>query len=164
MVFAINCRTLQNFVSNTTSARRKLVRSCIRNCILIRWWLYLGIMQRMVASKHFTLRKILKEELILSFTTASSEAVLPNIIEKKCEEFGCSKGSCLFFVIPTGLYILTWTGSANLSSVSGMLLQQNVRCAHALTEQITLLLFFMLTSKVWREFQVQSLLLYFSNG
>ncbi len=42
----------------------------------------LGINARMVGVNIFTLMKILKEELILSFTTASSEAVLPNIMRK----------------------------------------------------------------------------------
>ncbi|MGR5997383.1 hypothetical protein ACT7DF_17220 [Bacillus cereus] len=39
--------------------------------------------------------KILKEELILSFTTASSEAVLPNIMREN-GRVRLSKGSCLF--------------------------------------------------------------------
>ena len=101
--------------------------------------------------------KILKEELILSFTTASSEAVLPNIM-RKMEEFGCPK-AVASFVIPTG-YTFNLTGSAIYQALAALFVAQMYGVHMSLTEQITLLFVLMLTSKVWREFQVHRSLLY----
>ena len=65
--------------------------------------------------------KILKEELILSFTTASSEAVLPNIMRK----IGCPKA--VAFVIPTG-YTFNLTGSAIYQALADCLLHKCTVC------------------------------------
>ena len=88
--------------------------------------------------------KILKEELILSFTTASSEAVLPNIM-RKMEEFGCPK-AVASFVIPTG-YTFNLTGSAIYQALAALFVAQMYGVHMSLTEQITLLFVLMLTSK-----------------
>ncbi|MFB9759979.1 cation:dicarboxylate symporter family transporter, partial [Ectobacillus funiculus] len=84
------------------------------------------------------------EELILSFTTASSEAVLPNIM-KKMEQFGCSK-AVVSFVIPTG-YTFNLTGSAIYQSLAALFVAQMYHVHMSLTAQITLLFVLMLTSK-----------------
>jgi len=49
--------------------------------------------------------KILKDELILAYTTASSEAVLPKLMEKM-EKFGCPKAI-------TSFVISKWEGQYN---------------------------------------------------
>ena len=54
----------------------------------------------MVGTSIFRLMKVLKDELLLAFTTASSETVLPRIMEKM-KKFGCPT-DIVSFVIPTG--------------------------------------------------------------
>ena len=128
--------------SNTNSFR-KTSASCIRNCYTIRCDC-IRYKCKNGWRKHFTLMKILKEELILSFTTASSEAVLPNIM-RKMEEFGCPK-AVASFVIPTG-YTFNLTGSAIYQALAALFVAQMYGVHVSLTEQITLLFVLMLTSK-----------------
>lgn len=51
-------------------------------------------------AEHLDLIRILKDELILAYSTASSESVLPRIIEKM-EAYG-APASITSFVVPTG--------------------------------------------------------------
>jgi proton glutamate symport protein len=88
--------------------------------------------------------RILKDELILAFTTASSEAVLPRLIEKM-EKFGCPK-AVTSFVIPTG-YTFNLDGSSIYQAIAAVFIAQMYGIHLSLGEQITLLLVLMLTSK-----------------
>ena len=80
-VFALIAVTVAKFGVATLLPLGKLVLAVYVTVILF-VVIVLGINARMVGVNIFTLMKILKEELILSFTTASSEAVLPNIMRK----------------------------------------------------------------------------------
>lgn len=80
-VFALIAVTVAKFGVATLLPLGKLVLAVYVTVILF-VVIVLGINARMVGVNIFTLIKILKEELILSFTTASSEAVLPNIMRK----------------------------------------------------------------------------------
>lgn len=57
----------------------------------------------------FGFLKLIREELIIAFTTTSSEAALPGLM-KKLESAGCSKAT-VGFVVPTG-YSLNLDGSS----------------------------------------------------
>ena len=61
----------------------------------------LGIVARICGLSIWILIRILKDELILAYSTASSESVLPRIIEKM-EAYG-APASITSFVVPTGL-------------------------------------------------------------
>ena len=142
-VFALIAVTVAKFGVATLLPLGKLVLAVYVTVILF-VVIVLGINARMVGVNIFTLMKILKEELILSFTTASSEAVLPNIM-RKMEEFGCPK-AVASFVIPTG-YTFNLTGSAIYQALAALFVAQMYGVHMSLTEQITLLFVLMLTSK-----------------
>jgi proton glutamate symport protein len=88
--------------------------------------------------------KLLKEELILAFSTASSEAVLPKIMEKM-EKAGCPKHIATF-VIPTG-YSFNLDGSTLYQALAAIFIAQMYGIDLSVYEQITLMLVLMITSK-----------------
>lgn len=90
-----------------------------------------------------TMRAIL-DEIVLAFTTASSEVTLPRLM-KKMHEMGVSKGITAF-VIPTG-YTFNLDGSAIYQSLAAIFLAQAYGLHLSLSHQITLLVVLMITSK-----------------
>ncbi|PHA01859.1 glutamate:protein symporter [Bacillus pseudomycoides] len=142
-VFALIAVTVAKFGVGTLLPLGKLVLAVYVTVILF-VVVVLGLNAKMVGVNIFTLMKVLKEELILSFTTASSEAVLPNLM-RKMEEFGCPK-AVASFVIPTG-YTFNLTGSAIYQALAALFVAQMYNVHMSLTEQITLLFVLMLTSK-----------------
>jgi proton glutamate symport protein len=104
----------------------------------------LGIIAKMSGTSIFVILKVLKDELILAFTTASSESVLPRLMDKM-EKFGCSK-SITSFVIPTG-YTFNLDGSSIYQALASLFVAQMYGIDLSITQQITLLLVLMLTSK-----------------
>lgn len=104
----------------------------------------LGIIAKMSGTSIFVILKVLKDELILAFTTASSESVLPRLMDKM-EKFGCPK-SITSFVIPTG-YTFNLDGSTIYQALASLFVAQMYGIDLSITEQITLLLVLMLTSK-----------------
>ena len=104
----------------------------------------LGIIAKFAGTNIFTLMKILKDELILAFTTASSESVLPGLMAKM-EKFGCPK-AVTSFVIPTG-YTFNLDGSSIYQAIAAVFIAQMYGIHLSIVEQITLLLVLMLTSK-----------------
>ncbi|MGG0386173.1 cation:dicarboxylase symporter family transporter [Priestia filamentosa] len=107
-------------------------------------FIILGFIAKIVGVNIFVMMKILKDELILAFTTASSEAVLPRLMEKM-EKFGCPK-VVTSFVIPTG-YTFNLDGSSIYQAIAAVFIAQMYGIHLSIGEQITLLLVLMLTSK-----------------
>ncbi|MBO9129474.1 cation:dicarboxylase symporter family transporter [Bacillus sp. 165] len=142
-VFALIAVTVAKFGVSTLLPLGKLVLAVYVTVVFFAI-VILGINAKMTGTNIFTLIKILKEELILSFTTASSESVLPNIM-KKMEQFGCSK-AIVSFVIPTG-YTFNLTGSAIYQALAALFVAQMYNVQMSFMEQITLLFVLMLTSK-----------------
>ncbi|MED3835942.1 cation:dicarboxylate symporter family transporter [Peribacillus frigoritolerans] len=104
----------------------------------------LGLIAKFVGFNIFTLIKLLKEELVLAFSTASSEAVLPKIMEKM-EKAGCPKHIATF-VIPTG-YSFNLDGSTLYQALAAIFIAQMYGIDLSAYEQITLMLVLMITSK-----------------
>ena len=104
----------------------------------------LGFVAKMAGTSILSLIKLLKDELILAYTTASSEAVLPKLMEKM-EKFGCPK-SITSFVIPTG-YSFNLDGSTLYQSIAALFIAQIYGIHLPLSAQINLVLVLMLTSK-----------------
>jgi proton glutamate symport protein len=104
----------------------------------------LGMTARLVGVNIFHIIRILKDELILAYSTASSETVLPKIMEKM-EKFGCPK-AITSFVIPTG-YSFNLDGSTLYQAIAAIFIAQMYGIHLSLTQQITLLLTLMITSK-----------------
>lgn len=88
--------------------------------------------------------RILKDELILAYSTASSETVLPKIIEKM-EKFGCPK-AITSFVIPTG-YSFNLDGSTLYQAIAALFIAQMYGIHLSFSQQISLMLVLMVTSK-----------------
>ncbi|MGP7819480.1 cation:dicarboxylate symporter family transporter [Niallia sp. 01092] len=104
----------------------------------------LGIIAKIVKVNIFTLMKILKDELILAYSTASSESVMPRLMDK-LEKFGCPK-AITSFVIPTG-YSFNLDGSTIYQSIACLFIAQMAGIDLSIAQQITLVLVLMLTSK-----------------
>lgn len=104
----------------------------------------LGLIAKFVGYSIFKLIKNLKEELILAFSTASSETVLPRIMDKM-ETAGCPKHVATF-VIPTG-YSFNLDGSTLYQALAALFIAQMYGIELSVIEQITLMLVLMVTSK-----------------
>lgn len=102
-VFALIAVTVANFGFSSLWPLAKLVL-LVHFAILFFALVVLGIVARLCGLSVWILIRILKDELILAYSTASSESVLPRIIEKM-EAYGAPV-SITSFVVPTG-YSLT---------------------------------------------------------
>jgi proton glutamate symport protein len=104
----------------------------------------LGGVAKLFGINIFHIIKILKDELILAYSTASSETVLPKIMEKM-ENFGCPK-AITSFVIPTG-YSFNLDGSTLYQALAAIFIAQLYGIDMPISQQISLLLVLMVTSK-----------------
>jgi proton glutamate symport protein len=104
----------------------------------------LGIVAKIAGYNIFKLLAYLKDELILGYSTASSETVLPKIMEKM-ERIGCPKG-ITSFVIPTG-YSFNLDGSTLYQAIAALFIAQMYGIHMSIGHQITLVLILMVTSK-----------------
>lgn len=92
----------------------------------------------------FNLLRLIGEELLLAFSTASSETVLPRIMTK-LEQFGCPK-SIVSFVVPTG-YTFNLDGSSLYQGLAVVFIAQVYGIDLSLMQQLSIILVLMLTSK-----------------
>lgn len=104
----------------------------------------LGIVAKLVKVNLWHMIKILKDELVLAYSTASSETVLPKVMEKM-EKFGCPK-AITSFVIPTG-YSFNLDGSTLYQALAAIFIAQLYGIDMPISQQISLLLVLMVTSK-----------------
>ncbi|MUP72793.1 glutamate/aspartate:proton symporter GltP [Acinetobacter baumannii] len=104
----------------------------------------LGITAKMFSINIFTLFKILKDELILAYSTASSETVLPRIMQKM-EAYGAPK-AISSFVIPTG-YSFNLDGSTLYQSIAAIFIAQLYGIEMTISQQVILVVTLMITSK-----------------
>lgn len=104
----------------------------------------LGLTAKLFGINIFNLIRILKDELILAYSTASSEAVLPKVMEKM-ERFGCPK-AITAFVIPTG-YSFNLDGSTLYQALAAIFIAQMYGIDLSISQQISLMLVLMVTSK-----------------
>jgi len=104
----------------------------------------LGIMAKIIGYSIFKLIKVIKEELILAFSTSSSETVLPRIMDKM-QQVGAPKHIATF-VIPTG-YSFNLDGSVLYQAIASLFVAQMFGIELSIIQQITLMLVLMVTSK-----------------
>jgi proton glutamate symport protein len=104
----------------------------------------LGLVARMFGFSIIKLMRILKDELILAYSTASSETVLPRIIEKM-EAYGAPK-AISSFVVPTG-YSFNLDGSTLYQSIAALFIAQLYGIDLSIGQQLMLILTLMVTSK-----------------
>ncbi|WP_339199563.1 cation:dicarboxylase symporter family transporter [Solibacillus sp. FSL R5-0449] len=104
----------------------------------------LGITARIFGINIFKLIRMIKDELLLAFSTSSSETVLPRIM-LKTEKMGAPK-DIVSFVIPTG-YSFNLDGSTLYQAIAAIFIAQMYGIDLSIMEQITLMLVLMVTSK-----------------
>ncbi len=104
----------------------------------------LGITAKIFGINIFRLISMIKDELLLAFSTSSSETVLPRIM-LKTEKMGAPK-DIVSFVIPTG-YSFNLDGSTLYQSIAAIFIAQMYGIDLSIMEQITLMLVLMVTSK-----------------
>lgn len=104
----------------------------------------LGGIAKLVGTNIFHIIKVLKDELLLAYSTSSSETVLPKVMQKM-EKFGCPK-DIVSFVVPTG-YSFNLDGSTLYQALAALFIAQMYGIDLSMTEQITLVLVLMMTSK-----------------
>lgn len=142
-VFALISVTVATFGFSSLLPLTKLVL-LVYGAIIFFALVVLGIVARICNLRIWKLICILKEELILSFSTASSETVLPRIIEKM-EAYG-APSTITGFVVPTG-YSFNLDGSTLYQSIAAIFIAQLYGIELALSQEIILVLTLMITSK-----------------
>ncbi|KGD70367.1 glutamate:protein symporter [Tatumella morbirosei] len=142
-VFALIAVTVATFGFASLFPLAKLV-GLVYAAILVFALVIFGIVARICGLRIMTIIRILKDELILAYSTASSETVLPRIMEKM-EAYGAPK-SITSFVVPTG-YSFNLDGSTLYQSIAAIFIAQLYGINLSLSEEIMLVLTLMVTSK-----------------
>jgi Na+/H+-dicarboxylate symporter len=104
----------------------------------------LGLVARAAGIRLYALLRYLREELLITFSTSSSEAVLPQVMEK-LEAIGCPR-SIVGLVVPTGI-TFNADGTAIYLSLAALFIAQATGTPLTYTQEIVILLVLMLTSK-----------------
>lgn len=142
-VFAFICTTIMTFGAAALVPLLKLLLVVIGAMIFF-VIIVLGIVAKMCGVNIFSIMKILKNELILAFSTSSSESVLP-IIMQKMERFGSPK-DVTSFVVPIG-YTFNLDGSALYQSIAALFVAQMYGIDMSIGQQIMLMITLMVASK-----------------
>jgi Na+/H+-dicarboxylate symporter len=112
--------------------------------ILFLWLLLTAISYLWIGKKVFVILANVKDQVLLAFTTASSEAAFPRLIEA-LEKSGCPN-KIVSFVLPLG-YSFNLDGSMLYMGFSSLFIAQAYGMHLSFTTQLTMLLVLMLTSK-----------------
>ncbi|NIG57022.1 dicarboxylate/amino acid:cation symporter [Chitinophaga sp. Cy-1792] len=108
-------------------------------------WIVLALVGWMILGKPvFRLLGLIKDPVILAFSTASSEAAYPRTMAE-LERFGCDK-RIVSFVLPLG-YSFNLDGSMMYMTFASLFIAQAYGMHLPLQQQITMLLVLMITSK-----------------
>ncbi|PTI94807.1 glutamate:protein symporter [Staphylococcus simulans] len=142
-VFAFICVTIMTFGASALVPLLKLVAVVIGAMVFF-VVVVLGIVAKLCGISVFDIIKVLKSEILLAFSTSSSEAVLP-VMMKKMENFG-SPRDVTSFVIPIG-YTFNLDGSALYQSIAALFVAQMYGIHLSLGEQLVLIFTLMITSK-----------------
>lgn len=142
-VFGLIAATVANFGFSSLLPLVKLA-VLVYASILFFIFIVLGFVAKFCGFSIWTIIKILKDELILAYSTASSETVLPRMMEKM-EAYGAPK-SITSFVVPIG-YSFNLDGSTLYQSIAAIFIAQLYGIDLSMTQQIVLVLTLMITSK-----------------
>lgn len=104
----------------------------------------LGIVAKIFHLHYWKTMHVIMEEIVIAFSTASSEATLPRLMAKT-QKMGVEEGIASF-VIPTG-YTFNLDGSAIYQALAALFLAQAYGIHLSIGHQITLLVVLMITSK-----------------
>jgi Na+/H+-dicarboxylate symporter len=118
--------------------------SVFYGAVLLLWAVLIGISYLWIGRKVFVILRNVKDQVLLAFTTASSEAAFPKLIEE-LEKSGCPN-KIVSFVLPLG-YSFNLDGSMLYMGFSSLFIAQAYGMHLSVGTQITMLLVLMLTSK-----------------
>ena len=142
-VFGLIAATVANFGFSSLVPLVKLAL-LVYGAIFFFIFIILGFVAKFCGFSIWTIIKILKDELILAYSTASSETVLPRMMEKM-EAYGAPK-SITSFVVPIG-YSFNLDGSTLYQSIAAIFIAQLYGIDLTITQQVVLVLTLMITSK-----------------
>ncbi|MEK3808056.1 cation:dicarboxylate symporter family transporter [Metabacillus sp. SLBN-84] len=142
-VFALIGVTVSKFGIDSLLSLGKLVL-LVYAALIFFLIVVLGAVAKWAGVNIFMLLRYIKDELLLAFSTSSSETVLPRIMEK-LEKMGCPKG-IVSFVVPIG-YTFNLDGSVLYQAIAALFLAQVYGIELTIVQQLTLILVLMVTSK-----------------
>lgn len=108
------------------------------------WLVLLLVGYFILGNRLFELLRRIKEPLLIAFSTTSSEAVFPKLVEE-LERFGCNN-RIVSFILPLG-YSFNLDGSMMYMTFASIFIAQIYGIEMSVGQQITMLLVLMLTSK-----------------
>ncbi|MGX7667664.1 dicarboxylate/amino acid:cation symporter [Flavobacterium pedocola] len=112
--------------------------------IIVLWILLLIVGYLILGNRLWVLLKRIKSPLLIAFSTTSSEAVFPKMVEE-LERFGCQP-RIVSFTLPLG-YSFNLDGSMMYMTFASIFIAQVYGIDMPLDKQLTMLLVLMLTSK-----------------
>lgn len=142
-VFGMIAATITNFGAEALIPLIKLILTSYLTAILFVVVVF-GIIARSVGVNIFSLMKYYRSELLLAFSSASSTAVLPQIISKS-EKFGVDK-SVSSFVVPTG-YSFNLDGASLFLGLCTLFIAQIYNIDMTFGQQALLVATMVITSK-----------------
>lgn len=112
---------------------------------LVTLWIIMIFVGYIVLGKRvFSLLKTIRNPLLIAFSTTSSEAVFPKLVEE-LERFGC-KNKIVSFILPLG-YSFNLDGSMMYMTFASIFIAQLYGIEMSVGQQILMLLVLMITSK-----------------
>ncbi|KOO47078.1 cation:dicarboxylate symporter family transporter [Priestia koreensis] len=142
-VFALIGVTVSKFGVDSLLSLGKLV-ILVYAALIFFLIVVLGFVAKICGVNIFKFLRYMKDELLLAFSTSSSETVLPRVMEKM-EKLGCPK-AIVSFVIPVG-YSFNLDGAVLYQAIASLFLAQVYGIDLSIAQQLTLILMLMLTSK-----------------
>lgn len=112
--------------------------------LAILWVVLLVVGYLILGNRLFELIRRIKAPLLIAFSTTSSEAVFPKLVEE-LERFGCNN-RIVSFILPLG-YSFNLDGSMMYMTFASIFIAQIYGIDMSIGQQITMLLVLMLTSK-----------------
>jgi aerobic C4-dicarboxylate transport protein len=141
--FGAMAYTVGAFGASSLASLGKLMGCFYATCLLF-IFVVLGIVARTVGFSIFKFVRYIRDELFIVLGTSSSETVLPRMMSKM-EKLGASK-PVVGLVIPAG-YSFNLDGTSIYLTMAAVFIAQATNTPMTLTQQITLLLVLLLTSK-----------------
>ena len=118
--------------------------ACVYITCLLFVVVLLGLLMRMIGFSLWKFLKYIREEILIVLGTSSSESVLPRMMTKM-EAMGCSR-SLVRLVLPGG-YSFNLDGSCIYLTMGALFIAQATNTHLTFTQEITLLLVCLVTSK-----------------
>ena len=135
--------TVGKYGLSTLSSFGKLI-GCVYLTSLVFVFVILGVIARMNRISLWKFLKFIKDEILIVFATASSEAVLPRMMVK-LEQLGCAK-PVVGMVLPAG-YTFNADGSSIYLTMGAIFVAQATNTPLTLRDQLIVLAVCLFTSK-----------------